>query len=198
MAFDLSTTSSGSGDFLPPFKWNAQAGIATIKRSEKNAQGGWDKTEEDVNIPIKLVVDFENAEQGWIRILGGVDFKMAKLGQPKPAQPTPDHKLGFRVNVFGKQLGLAAFSHTAKCVIAEINTLHDAYLAGLKQNAGKLPVVEIKGTKKVESQTKEGVKIYRVPAWSIVSWVDRPAEMQKQEQQAAQQAAAELDDDIAF
>lgn len=200
MAFDIKTESS-AGDFLPVFKWSATAGVAAIRRSERNAQGTYDKTEDDVALPVKLIFDFDNAEQGWIRITGGVDFKMARLGQPKPAQPTPDHKQGFRVTVYGKQIGLAAFSHTAKCVISEINVLHDAYLADKAKHAGKLPVVEIKSIKKVESATKEGTKTYRVPVWSITAWVDRPAEMAEKIAEAAkvaETASAAVDDDIAF
>lgn len=199
MAFDINTESSGSGDFLPVFKWSATAGVASIRRSVKNAAGTWDKTEDDVALPLKLIFDFDSAEQGWIRIAGGVDFKMAKLGQPKPAQPTPEHKLGFRLHIYGKQIGLAAFSHTAKCVIAEMNTLHDAYLADKSKNAGKLPVVEIKSVKKIDSQTKEGTKTYRVPVWSITSWVDRPEEMKAKIAEAAKVAqTAAIDDEIAF
>jgi len=201
MAFDINTDSSAAGDFLPVFKWSATAGVAAIRRSVKNDKGSWDKSEDDVALPLKLIFDFDSAEQGWVRIAGGVDFKMAKLGQPKPAQPSPEHKLGFRVQVYGKQIGLAAFSHTAKCVIAEMNTLHDAYLADKAKHAGKLPVVEIKSVKKIESQTKEGAKTYRVPVWSITAWVDRPAEMQAkiaEAAKAAETASAALDDDIAF
>ena len=199
MPIDINTDAAGgSGDFLPVVKWDAQVGECLVRRSVKNAAGGWDKNWEQLNFPLRFVADFENLERGWIRIKGTPDFVMTKLSQPKPAQPSAEHAEGVRFNIFGKATGLAAFSHTAKTVMIEIKALFLAYEAGKAANAGKLPVVEIKGIKKVERATKDGAKTYRVPDWSIVSWADRPAEFSAAVVAPEPVKQVELDDSVDF
>lgn len=63
------------------------------------------------------------------------------------------------------------------------------------KNAGKVPVVEIKGTEKVSVKTKEGAKNYKRPIWSIVKWVARPAELDTVKEPEPVAQAATLDDD---
>ena len=59
-----------------------------------------------------------------------------------------------------------------------MNDLHDAFLAGKADNPGKLPVVEITGSDRIQIETKaQGTQTFRSPKWSISGWIERPEGM---------------------
>jgi hypothetical protein len=177
MAMGL-TKSGGDGDFTPVFKFNAVSGDAVIASSAKNASGEWEKAEKDVSFPAKFIFDFAELEVGWMHFSStGPSFAMVKIGERMPAAPSADHKQGFRVRMYNKEHGLCVFSNSSKTIAEVMDTLHDNYLRDEKANAGKVPVVEIKGVEKVSVKTKEGAKNYKRPVWSIVSWVAKPEAM---------------------
>ena len=63
-----------------------------------------------------------------------------------------------------------------------MNDLHDAFLAGKADNPGKVPVVEITGSDRIQIETKaQGTQTFRSPKWAIAGWVDRPAGLDKAE-----------------
>jgi hypothetical protein len=178
MALGFTKSTNDGNDFLPVFKFNAVSGDAVIVGSNKNAAGEYEKYENEVKFPVKLIFDMENIEVGWMHFaLTGPSFAMAKLGQPLPERPSKEHKQGFRLKLFNKSLGVSIFSNSSRTIAEVMDSLHDAYVASAAKNAGKVPVVEIKGTKKIAVKTKEGSKNYKQPDWSIVSWVDRPEEL---------------------
>lgn len=195
MALGFTKANSGE-DFLPVFKFNAVSGDAAIAWSEKTASGEWEKQEKEVKFPVKFIFDMENIEVGWMLFAAtGPNFALVKLGNPLPPQPTKDHKQGFRVRLYNKENGLCVFSNSSRTIAEVMDVLHDQYVKGAKDNAGKVPVVEIKGTKKVAVKTKEGSKNYKQPEWSIVSWVARPDAMIEKVAEPVKVEATVEDDD---
>lgn len=195
----LGFTKSSGEDFLPSFRFNAVSGDAVIVGSKKNADGvTWDKFENEVTFPAKFIFDFANLEVGWIHFAApGPSFALVKIGERMPAKPSEEHKQGFRVKLFSKAHGLSAFSNSSRTIAEVMDALHDQYLAGEKANSGKVPVVEIKGVKKVQVKTKEGAKNYKQPVWAIVSWVARPEELtEKAIEEVAKAAEPEASDDF--
>ncbi len=176
MALGLTKSGSG-GDFTPVFKFNAVSGDAQIASSVQN-NGEWEKIEKDIAFPAKFIFDFAEIEVGWMQFSSsGPSFLMVKLGERIPARPDENHKQGFRIKLYSKEYGLCVFSNSSKTIGEVMDVLHDQYLNNEKQNHGKVPVVEIKGTEKVAIKTKEGSKTYKRPIWSIVSWVAKPEGM---------------------
>lgn len=175
----LGFTKTTGDSFLPSFRFNAVSGDAVIAGSEKAADGvSWDKFETPITFPVKFIFDFENLEVGWLHFAAtGPSFALVKLGERMPEKPSLDHKQGFRVHLYNKEHGLMTFANSSKTIAEVMDVLHDSYLRDAKANPGKVPVVEIKGVKKVSIKTKEGNKNYKQPDWSIVSWVARPEVM---------------------
>ena len=178
MALGLQKTLSDK-DFLPSFRFNSVSGDAVIAGSKRSADGtSWEKFTKDLSFPLKFVFDFSTLEIGWIRITAtGPDLDFVKIGSPLPKRPSKDHKQGFRVTIYNKEHGLLAFMATAKAISDVMDVLHDSFIRDERANEGKLPVVEIKGAKRIQTKTKEGMKNCKQPDWSIVSWVARPDAM---------------------
>ena len=65
----------------------------------------------------------------------------------------------------------------AAASIGGMDILHDAYLAGVKANPGKLPVVKLGHTRPIVSNGKAASSTNYEPGWEIVAWVDRPADL---------------------
>lgn len=122
----------------------------------------------------KSVFDYENLETGWMLIATGI-FEFIPdngLGQ-KGAQPSADHKRGFRATFFNKTMGVAEFSANGAGANMGLEALWKQVQAQQSANAGKLPVVEYKGSR----PEKVGKGTTRVPLFEVVSWVARPAAM---------------------
>ncbi|CAB5195050.1 hypothetical protein UFOVP167_46 [uncultured Caudovirales phage] len=177
MALGFSTeASTGGSKFLPVVKFDAKSGdMICINREPGQKPGEWEKTEAEVELPTKVVIDFENMEVGWISFAPTYSAVMVKVGNPFPAQPTPDHKQAIRAKVFFKEHGLREFSPTSKMVLRVIDNLHNDYLAAADKNAGKMPVVSINGTKPVKITTPQGELRFKVPDMVISGWTEAPA-----------------------
>ena len=173
------TTSSGGGDFLPIVKYSAKDGSFVRQDRHQAPDGTWEKSETEMDTPIKVVMDLDTIEVGFIAFTtSGPDFRMVQVGQPMPQQPSPDHKEGFRVRLYNKEIGLREMSSSSKIVRNQMNDLHDAFLAGKADNPGKLPVVEITGSDRIQIETKaQGTQTFRSPKWSISGWIERPEGM---------------------
>ena len=173
MALGFNTESKSSGDILPIIKFDAKGGDFIIQDRQQDADGQWGKTESELKTPLKMAIDLENIEVGWLSFSSGApDFQMVKIGQPMPAKPSDEHKQAFRVRVASKALGLREFSHSAKTVLKEMDSLHNQFMAEKGANAGKVPVVEVTGTKTVKVNTPQGELRFKAPEWKISSWVD--------------------------
>jgi hypothetical protein len=124
----------------------------------------------------KFVFDYENLETGWMHIAVGI-FEFipdAALGQ-KGAQPSADHKRGFKATFYNKTMGVAEFSANGAGSNMGIDALWKQIQAQSPvDHAGKLPVVQYTGSR----PEKVGKGTTRVPLFEVVSWVARPAALQ--------------------
>lgn len=119
----------------------------------------------------KFVFDYENLETGWMHIATGI-FEFVpddSLGR-KGTQPSPEHKRGFRATFFNKQMGVAEFSANGAGANMGLEALFKQVQAQAPANAGKLPVVEYKGSR----PEKVGKGSTRVPMFEVVAWIPRP------------------------
>ena len=192
MAIGFSLEEKKGGNFLPVIKFDAKAGDFIAVNREPQSDGSWEKTEVELPTPFKFVADMEGLEVGWISFKpGAVDFTMAKIGQPMPARPTPDHKQGIRIKIFLKDHGLREFAQTSKNVLRAFDALHDQFMSAASDHPGKMAVVDVTGTETVKMQTKEqGELRFKVPKWNISGWVDPPAAFAGEAAQAAPTPAA--------
>jgi len=177
------TSSSGGGDFLPIMKFSAKDGSFVRQDRHQGADGHWEKSETEMDLPFRVVMDMDAIEVGFIAFTTtGPDFRLVKVGEPMPIKPSDEHKEGFRIRMYNKEIGLREMSSSSKIVRNQMNDLHDAYLAGKADNPGKVPVVEITGSDRIQIETKaQGTQTFRSPKWSIAGWVDRPAGLDKAE-----------------
>ena len=178
MALGFNLQTGGGGDILPIVKWDAKAGDLIKQDRYQAGDGTWQKDESELGLPIQIGMDLANIEVGWLSFAAGApDFQMVKAGEPLPAQPSPDHKQAFRVRIGSSDLGLREFSHSAKTVLRAMDTLYNQFEAEAPANPGKMPVVTIAGTETIKINSPQGELRFKVPEWSITSWIDRPAMM---------------------
>jgi hypothetical protein len=168
---------TGSKNFLPIIKYDARAG--RVFRVDK-VDGM--STPVDITKKFKAVFDFENAEVGYINFATGSapDFVMVPLGSVLPACPSENHKQGMRMSVrLGKDCGsdCRELAGTSGAFLASMDKLHDDYLAGVKDNAGKLPVVALVDTVAIESGSGARKSTNYRPVFEISAWVDRPKDL---------------------
>lgn len=123
----------------------------------------------------KVVFDVDNVKTGWLHLGVGVrDWQPdAELGR-KGAQPSPEHKRGFEVTFYNKEIGTASWSSNGVGPNMGLEQLYTACAAERGAHPGKLPVVEYKGSR----MEKIGKGTTRIPQFTIVSWIDRPAGME--------------------
>ena len=180
MAFGLSVGSGSGADFLPVIKYDARAG--RVFRVDRDNGGS---TQHDITRSFKAVVDMENVEVGYIRFAAGVapDFQMVPLGSALPAKPTDDHRQGVRLVLkLHKDCGgdVRELAGTSAAMIGGLEAVHNAYLAGVGDNANKLPVIVLRDTVPVESGKGQNKSTNYRPHFEIIGWVDRPADLKPQ------------------
>jgi hypothetical protein len=185
MALNLGNGGNNRGDILPIFKWDARSGDMVAVNRDPQSDGTWEKTEVEVQWPLRCVVDLENIEVGWVHFNPAPDFVMAKADETRPAKPTPDYKQCVRMRVFSKDYGLREFAHSAGSVRRAMDKLHDAFCADRASHPGKMPVVEITGYDTVKVKTPEGELKFKAPKWSIVGWTLAPEAFVRQQVEAA-------------
>ena len=157
MNLNLSNSGGGNGNYI---RFSPQANAWTNQDGEFTFE--------------KSVFDYENLETGWMLIAAGI-FEFLPdngLGQ-KGAQPSGEHKRGFRATFYNKTMGVAEFSANGAGANMGLEALWKQVQAQQSANAGKLPVVEYKGSR----PEKVGKGTTRVPLFEVVSWVARPAAM---------------------
>lgn len=163
-----------AGDFKPYVSYNAKAG----KLSQKK-----DGVDTDINLPVSFVADFANIKTGWYYYATGqapqvVHNPSLSVKAPRPAGDGADgkplYKEGFTVDFFSNATfgGVVEFSSSSMLVREAINVLYTAYEAGVADNKGMLPVVELTGTTKVVGKHGQNYS----PNFKITKWVVRPAE----------------------
>ena len=183
LGFDFGS-GGGSANFLPIAKYDARAGRFFRVDREDGVS-----TQHDITRNFKAVFDFEGMEVGWISFTAGSapDFQMVPHGSTFPAKPSDNHKRGIRMNVkLSGECGgdCRELASTATAMLNGINALHDEYLAGLKANAGKLPVVVLEETVPISSGSGDKKSTNYQPVFKIASWVKRPADFAGHEEDA--------------
>ena len=120
----------------------------------------------------KFVFDHENLQTGWMLIAVGVyEFNADESLGRKAAQPSPEHKRGFKATFYNKTMGVAEFSANGAGANMGLEGLWKQVQAQADANVGKLPVVEYKGSR----PEKVGKGSTRVPEFAVTVWVARPA-----------------------
>ena len=181
MAFGFSYESN-AGDIVPVLKFDARAGrFFRVDRADGQ------NNPVDITQGFKAVMDFENVEVGYINFPAGAapEFRMVKLGQPMPENPGGKFRQGIRLMLkLGKDCGgdIREIATTDKAVLGAFDGCHTAYTAGLAENAGKLPVVELETTIPIVTQGRDEkgnpVKTTNyAPVFKIASWVKRPDDL---------------------
>ena len=148
-------------------------GNANYLRFSPQANAWTNSNNEEVQLK-KVVFDFDNVTTGWLLLGTGVrDWQPdAAIGR-KGAQPTPDHKRGFEVTFYNKEIGTASWSSNGVGPNMGLESLYTQCAAQRAGNEGKLPVVEYKGSR----LEKIGRGTTRIPQFEIVNWIARPEGM---------------------
>lgn len=165
------SSSGGSGNYI---RFSSQANAWTNNNGEE--------------IQLKKVVfDIDAVQTGWLALGVGLrDWQPdATLGK-KGAQPSADHKRGFIVKFYNKELGTVEWSSNGVGPNMGLQNLYEACVQQQAANAGKLPVLEYTGSK----LEKIGKGTTRIPSFNIVSWIDRPAGMDQTDAEYTAQVAA--------
>lgn len=167
-------------------KYDGRAGrLFRVDRS--NESGQWETNNVEVTNGFQAIFDLENVETGWLHFPTGAapDIRTVKIGTPLPDRPSDKHRAGFRVLMkLGKSSGgdVREMASNAQVSIKGMDALYDAYTAGVKDNPGKIPVVQLGSTTPITTKGKDanGREVSSTnyqPNWEIVKWVDRPAEL---------------------
>jgi hypothetical protein len=175
LGFDFSTAESG--DIIPIIKFDAKAG-RMFRRDRVNGENDI----VDITRSFKAVFDFENIEVGTINFDTGSapDFAVARIGETPPPKPSDKHRPGARILVkLSKENGgdIRELASTAKAFLRGLEAVHDDYMAGVKANPGKLPVVSLADTTPITSGEGAKKSTNYSPVFQIVSWVDRPTDL---------------------
>lgn len=173
--------STSAGDRVAVLKYDARAG-RLFRTDRSNESGEWVTNQVEVTNGFQAIFDLENIETGWLHFPKGAapDIRTVKIGTPMPEKPSDQHRSGFKVLMkLGKTIGgdLREMAANAQVSIKGMDALYDAYLAGVQDHAGKLPVVTLDKTTAVVSGGKDQSSTNYKPEWKIVAWVDRPAEL---------------------
>jgi hypothetical protein len=122
----------------------------------------------------KVVFDINDVQTGWLELGVGVRNWQpdAALGKKGP-QPSPESRRGFIVKFYNKEVGLVEWSSNGVGSNMSLEKLYLDCAAQQAANVGKLPVLEYTGSK----LEKIGKGTTRIPAFNIISWIDRPLGM---------------------
>ena len=120
----------------------------------------------------KVVFDIDNIKTGWLLLGVGVRdwVQDESVGFVGP-QPSPEHKRGFQVVLYNKEIGAAEWSSNGVGPNMGLEQMYKACAAERTSNPGKLPVLEY-GHSKAE---KIGKGTTRIPIFVLKGWVARPA-----------------------
>lgn len=150
------SSSSGSGNYI---RFSPQANMWTNNNNEE--------------IQLKKVVfDIDNIHTGWLLLGVGVrDWVQDESVGKKGPQPSPEHKRGFQVVLYNKDIGAAEWSSNGVGPNMGLELMYKAADAQRASNPGKLPVFEYLHSK----AEKIGKGTTRIPKFQLTGWVARPA-----------------------
>lgn len=155
MNLNLSNSGGGSGNYI---RFSPQA-------------NAWSNSDGEFQLK-KCVFDIDALQTGWMLIATGVyEFQAdASLGKKGP-QPSPEHKRGFKVKFYNKEMGSVEWSANGVGHNMGLEELYKACSVDREANPNKLPVVEYTGSR----PEKVGKGTTRVPQFTVTGWVARPA-----------------------
>ena len=155
MNLNLSNSGGGNGNYI---RFSPQA-------------NAWSNQDGEFTLE-KFVFDIDNVQTGWMLIATGIfEFNADDSLGRKGAQPTPEHKRGFKVVFYNKTMGAAEWSANGAGSNMGLEALYKQAVAQRLSNPDKLPVVEYKGSR----PEKVGKGSTRVPEFNVTGWVARPA-----------------------
>ena len=165
------SSGSGSGNYI---RFSPQANAWTNNNNEE--------------IQLKKVVfDIDNIKTGWLLLGVGVrDWVQDDAVGKKGPQPSPEHRRGFDITLYNKEIGAAAFSSNGVGNNIALETMYKACAAEREANPGKLPVLEYQGSK----AEKIGKGTTRIPQFKLTGWVARPAGLDADSQEFEAEPAA--------
>ena len=149
------TNSGGSGNYI---RFSPQA-------------NAWSNSDGEFQLK-KCVFDIDNLQTGWMLISTGVyEFQADETLGKKGPQPSPEHKRGFKVKFYNKEMGTVEWSANGVGHNMGLQELYNACSVDRAANPNKLPVVEYTGSR----PEKVGKGTTRVPQFTVTGWVARPA-----------------------
>ena len=165
------SSGSGSGNYI---RFSPQANAWTNNNNEE--------------ITLKKVVfDIDNIATGWLLLGVGVrDWVQDESVGKKGPQPSPEHRRGFEITLYNKEIGAAAFSSNGVGNNIALETMYKACAAEREANPGKLPVLEYQGS----TAEKIGKGTTRIPQFKLTGWVARPAGLDADAQEFEAEPAA--------
>jgi hypothetical protein len=141
----------------------------------------WSNSEGEFELK-KFVFDVDNVQTGWMLIaVGTYEFVADETLGKKGAQPSPEHKRGFKVQFYNKEMGLCEWSANGVGHNMALEELYTTCAKARADNEGKLPVVEYKGSR----AEKIGKGTTRIANFVVTNWIARPAGMDEPPQSDA-------------
>jgi hypothetical protein len=196
-----------TGNFLPVLKWDAKAGTFYLQ-DRVYAGGCWETEQRDVTPEFRAAIDVANLQLGWIKFpkASAPQTQLKPFGQDYGDPPDADYREGLRVLVkMDQSLGgdVRELLSTAAALWNAMDKLHDAYLAGVTEHPGALPVCDLASV----TETKNASGSAFEPVFKIVGWLPRPPDLPLVETarpaappkpKAGKAAGADMDDAIPF
>jgi hypothetical protein len=192
------------GAFTPVVRWDARAG-----RMFRDDKVDGVKRSIDITSSFTGIIDVKNMQRGWILFATGMppNMVLAPIDDPWAIAPSDSHRRGLRVmlklaNSCGGTPGVAhEISTCAKATIRAILELHINARNAPELMDKMLPVVALKGSEAITSQTPQGKTTNYRPQFAITKWVPRPPELPLEAEprrNSALPALSEPDDDPNF
>lgn len=192
MAFGIpgSDSGSGGGEFLGRLQFDGRSGLwKFFTRVMEN--GSWKNVESEDLMNPSFLMDFGSLEVGYAKISSPPSFLMVPFGQSVPQRPqemTTDDR-GKQKNAFSPAARLKVMSQktfgdmepryfmlSSKTGLPAIEEAWQMFTGSPEAADGSIPVATTT-TRTVEVKTPQGTSKFKVPVFTFVQWVARPAEL---------------------
>jgi hypothetical protein len=188
MAFGIPGTesSSSNNEFLGRLQFDARSGL--WKHVTRMEEGGryFNSESEDYMNP-SFLMDFGSLEVGYAKISSPPSFLMVPFGSPMPQCPqelTPEGKKAFNPAARIKVMSPRTFGDDApryfllssKTGLPAMEEAWNAFAASPEAATGVIPVAQT-STRTVEVKTPQGLSKFKVPVFTFVNWIERPASL---------------------
>lgn len=188
MAFGIPGTesSSSSNEFLGRLQFDARSGLwKHVTRAEEG--GRYFNVESEDYMNPSFLMDFGSLEVGYAKISSPPSFIMVPFGAPMPQCPeelNPEGKKAFnpaaRIKVMSPRTfgddAARYFLLSSKTGLPAMEEAWNAFAASPEAQFGMIPVAQT-STRTVEVKTPQGLSKFKVPVFTFVSWMERPASL---------------------